>query len=103
MNKTKLDQVFNLNNSDEVFSFMKDYEFMRFYQLSRLYILSFSRLGSYVKLQAALGFDADHVWSEEERRSFSAAYYSFRTALEKCEGSRFPETIGDALRSEERR
>ena len=56
-----------------------------------------SRLGSYVKLQAALGFDADHVWSEEERRSFSAAYYSFRTALEKCEGSRFPETIGDAL------
>ena len=31
------------------------------------------------------------------RRSFSAAYYSFRTALEKCEGSRFPETIGDAL------
>ena len=73
------------------------YEFMRFYQLSRLYILSFSRLGSYVKLQAALGFDADHVWSEEERRSFSAAYYSFRTALEKCEGSRFPETIGDAL------
>lgn len=70
---------------------------MRFYQLSRLYILSFSRLGSYVKLQAALGFDADHVWSEEERRSFSAAYYSFRTALEKCEGSRFPETIGDAL------
>ena len=73
------------------------YEFMRFYQLSRLYILSFSRLGSYVKLQAALGFDADHVWSEAERRSFSAAYYAFRTALEKCEGSRFPETIGDAL------
>ncbi len=25
MNKAKLDQVFNLNNSDEVFSFMKDY------------------------------------------------------------------------------
>ncbi len=27
MNKTKLDQVFNLNNSDEVFSFMKDYAY----------------------------------------------------------------------------
>lgn len=25
MNKAKLDQVFNLNNSDEIFSFMKDY------------------------------------------------------------------------------
>ena len=25
MSKAKLDQVFNLNNSDEVFSFMKDY------------------------------------------------------------------------------
>lgn len=27
MNKTELDQVFNLNNSDEVFSFMKDYAY----------------------------------------------------------------------------
>ena len=27
MNKAKLDQVFNLNNSDEVFSFMKDYAY----------------------------------------------------------------------------
>ena len=73
------------------------YEFMKFYQLSRLYILSFSRLGSYVKLQAALGFDADHVWTEAERRSFSAAYYAFRAALEKREGGRKPGTIGDAL------
>ena len=27
MNKAKLDQVFNLNNSDEIFSFMKDYAY----------------------------------------------------------------------------
>lgn len=27
MSKAKLDQVFNLNNSDEVFSFMKDYAY----------------------------------------------------------------------------
>ena len=73
------------------------YEFMKFYQLSRLYILSFSRLGSYVKLQAALGFDADHIWTETERRSFVAAYFAFRRALEKRKGSRIPETIGDAL------
>ena len=27
MNKAKLDQVFSLNSSDEVFSFMKDYAY----------------------------------------------------------------------------
>lgn len=27
MDKAKLDQVFNLNNSDEIFSFMKDYAY----------------------------------------------------------------------------
>ena len=27
MNKAKLDQVFSLNSSDEIFSFMKDYAY----------------------------------------------------------------------------
>ena len=59
------------------------YEFMRFYALSRLYSVEFRHRGCYARLQAALGFAEDHVWTEEERRSFSAGFTYFRTAFEK--------------------
>ena len=57
------------------------YEFMDFYRLSRLYRVQFSRSGSYKKLQAALGFEPDHVWSDEERKRFLGAVNSFERAL----------------------
>ena len=57
------------------------YEFMDFYRLSRLYQVQFSRSGSYRKLQAALGFETDHVWTEEERRHFLNALDVFERAL----------------------
>ena len=59
------------------------YEFMQFYSLSGLYGIEFHHRGSYAKLQAALGFDPEHVWTEAERRSFSAGFSHFRDALEK--------------------
>ena len=59
------------------------YEFMRFYTLSRLYGVEFRHRGCYEKLQAALGFAPDHVWTDAERRSFSAGFSQFRTALGK--------------------
>ena len=58
------------------------YEFMDFYALSGLYGLEFRKPGSYRRLQAALGMEADAVWTTEERRSFSAGYAHFRAALE---------------------
>lgn len=73
------------------------YEFMDYYRLSRLYIPVFGVPGSYRKLQAALGFDAGHEWTEEERRSFSAAYYAFSSALKKRKDGMGQETVGDAL------
>ena len=56
------------------------YEFMEFYRLSKLYTLRFEKRGSYGSLQAALGFDADHVWTEDERRAFTSAYAKFKSA-----------------------
>ena len=57
------------------------YEFMEFYALSKLYHVRFSRPGQYRKLQAALGYEPDHVWTEDERRSFIAAFTAFERAL----------------------
>ena len=59
------------------------YEFMHFYSLSGLYGIDFHHRGSYARLQAALGVDAEHVWTESERRSFSAGFSHFRDALKK--------------------
>ena len=59
------------------------YEFMHFYSLSGLYGVDFRHRGCYAKLQAALGFEPEHVWTEQERRSFSAGFSHFRDALEK--------------------
>lgn len=57
------------------------YEFMHFYKLSGTYLVSFTRPGSYAKLQAALGFEAEHVWTENERRAFTSSFIRFRDAF----------------------
>ena len=61
------------------------YEFLSFYRLSGIYQVYFSRLGGFAKLQAALGFDPDHVWTEEERRRFLAGFYYFKGPLSSWE------------------
>ena len=59
------------------------YEFMHFYSLTGLYSIDFHHRGSYARLLAALGVDPEHVWTEAERRSFSAGFSHFRDALQK--------------------
>lgn len=71
------------------------YEFMEFYSLSRLYTVTLSRPGSYRRLQAALGFDADHKWTDEERRRFDAGFYRFCEIYGKQEATL--EKAGDTL------
>lgn len=73
------------------------YEFMKFYSLSKLYSVTFSRPGGYRKLQAALGLEKNHVWTEWERRSFSAGFELFREAFEKANTASLTVTAGDAL------
>ena len=45
-------------------------EFSRFYQLSGTYEALFRKPGCYSRLQEALGFEPDHVWTKEERSRF---------------------------------
>ena len=73
------------------------YEFLDFYRLSSLYGVYFSRRGGYAKLQAALGYDPDHVWSEEERRRFQSSFFFFREAFRKLGGAELGITPADAL------
>ena len=58
------------------------FEFLEFYKNSKLYTLQFRRPGDYAKFLAYLGMDPDHVWTEEERRTFNAYYTYFLDALE---------------------
>lgn len=61
-------------------------EFLTYYPKTKLYEVAFSQLNSFPKLQAALGFEEDHVWTEEERRNFRSSFYYFNRAFEKlCE------------------
>lgn len=72
------------------------YEFLHFYKQCGLYQVHFNRPGDYPKLQAALGFDADHVWTAQEKSAFLTAYYTFRTAYYKC-SAQPPITTAEAL------
>ncbi len=73
------------------------FEFMRFYELSGLYGLRFLHLGAYERLQTALGFSPEHVWTQEERRSFSATYTKFRAAFSQVNRERSGLTPAEAL------
>lgn len=73
------------------------YEFMDFYALSGLYGVEFRRPGGYAKLQAALGFEADHVWTDAERRSFQAGFAQFRKAFDAQDKTRGGATAAEAL------
>lgn len=72
------------------------YEFLHFYKQCGLYQVHFNRPGDYPKLQAALGFDADHVWTAQEKSAFLTAYYTFRTAYYKL-SAQPPVTTAEAL------
>ena len=73
------------------------YEFMHFYRLIGLYQLNFPRSGSFAKLQAALGFEPKHVWTDEERRSFLAGYLHFKSAFDKLNTKKLKVSAADAL------
>ncbi|MDE6881085.1 MAG: BMP family ABC transporter substrate-binding protein [Oscillospiraceae bacterium] len=73
------------------------YEFLQAYQFTGLYQVHFSRLGSFAKLQAALGFEADHVWTADERQRFLSNMTYFKAAFQKLGGGELPATAADAL------
>ena len=89
---TRLIPVYSDDESVQVY-----YEFMDFYRLSGQYQVYFSHRGGFAKLQAALGHDPDHVWTEEERRRFQSGWYYFKLAFEKLDGASLGVTVADAL------
>ena len=72
------------------------YEYMRFYKLSQVIGVQFRRPGCYARLQAAMGFAPDQVWTEEDRRSFSMLWLRLRGAFD----SRLKAEAGDIPASE---
>ena len=74
---------------------LRYYEFLQFYNLSGVYGLDFEKAGGFGKLQAALGMTEDHVWTEEERRSFRSGFFRFREAYAKMKQQ--PATPAEAL------
>ena len=82
------------DGSDEVEAY---YEFLDFYQLSKINFLEFTKRGSYNDLQTALGKELSEEWTEDERRTFTSAYYKFEKAYKQSGGDKLQSTIGDAL------
>ena len=73
------------------------FELISFYADSQVNCLEFSKAGSCVLLQKALGKAPGALWSEDERRRFLSVYYRFRSVYLACGGQRLQSTVGDAL------
>ena len=57
------------------------YEFLDFYKLTKLYTIQFRRPGDYARLLGAIGKYSDHIWTEEDRRTFNSYYHYFLEAF----------------------
>ena len=73
------------------------YEFMESYPQTKLYRVRFSRAGCFQKLQKAMGCEPDHVWTDDERRRFTAGYTYFQEPFRKLGGGELNITTADAL------
>lgn len=72
-------------------------EFLSYYPMTKLYEVAFSQLSSFQKLQAALGYDSDHVWTGQERKRFLSGYYIFDQAFQKLADRSINATTADAM------
>ena len=75
------------------------YEFLAFYKYSKVNFIEFSKKGSYLALQQAVGKKNDEPWTEDERRHLSAACHYFGKAYAALGGEKLSSTPGDAMLS----
>ena len=73
------------------------YEFMDFFKVSKTYLVTFTQKGGYAKLQAALGFKPDQIWTDDERRGFVSDFRKFSIVFDQLNAEKLPMTAGDAL------
>ena len=73
------------------------YEFVDFHRMTGSYEIQFQKPGEYAKLLSALGKKPGEVWTEEERRRFSARYTYFKEAFAALGGQAKDLKCEDAL------
>ena len=61
------------------------YEYMDFYELSKVNFIWFTKLGSFQKLQEAVGKGPKEVWSHDDQLDFSSIYTRFRQSIRRRE------------------
>jgi len=75
------------------------YEFLDFYQVAPINYIWFSQLGSFAKLQEAVGKKPGEVWMDEDLLKFSSVYTRFSVEYQAQGGSKLKITPGDAFLS----
>ena len=73
------------------------YEFMDFYEAAPINYIWFSQVGSFPKLQEAVGKKPGERWTEEELLKFSSLYTRFTAGYEEEGGGKLSITAGDAF------
>ncbi|MBR4291746.1 MAG: BMP family ABC transporter substrate-binding protein [Oscillospiraceae bacterium] len=71
--------------------------FLGYYPLTKLYQIYFTQPDSFVKFQAAMGYEPEHIWTEEEQRRFLSGYCFFSEAFHKLGGGELEIPIADAM------
>lgn len=72
------------------------FEFLDFYDLAKINYIWFTRLGSFTRLQAAVGKGVKEEWSREDQLNFSSSYARFVSEFEAHGGDKLNITPGDA-------
>lgn len=70
--------------------------FLEFQKCSRMHLPEFSKPGSYQKLLRLMGKEPDEIWSEDEKKDFTASYHYFREAY-AAQGNKEDRAVGDAF------
>ena len=70
--------------------------FLEFHKCSKMHLPEFSKPASYAKLQRLLGKEPDEVWTDDERKDFTATYHYFREAYAP-NGNKASTEVGDAM------
>lgn len=74
------------------------YEFLDFYEWTQINYIYFSKLGSFEKLQNAVGKEVGEHWNTDEKTDFRSLYLTFKAEFKALGGNDLPHiTTGDAF------
>lgn len=73
------------------------YAFMDFYRLAEINFVWFSDEKNFARLQRMMGKRPDERWTEEDQKTFSAVYFTFRKLYKDKGGDKLNITTGDAF------